>query len=400
MNIFKIVIYTFIAMIFCIHSAFAETEVDPQILSKVNHYYEINLAKGKGCNWFQVLEAFGNGRLDNPLGCSRTPYTSKEASNKPWIGWKPIADELKRLEDLRAEEEEAQDTWESFTANELDRQNSDTTQAAPPAGVYTYQWWRPSIYVSSCNYETEEDKNKISEATETARCTIKSSKSYTGSVKLHVLEIGPQRLTSSIGTLLISGFDNNNEYHYDLTWSDDDVFRGNTGIKVEVLPGDGYNVDINKTYRQDFMIEEDDKKKGVVNITYSGNPNTKQREDQVYFTIHRPHNPDNPDNLKVRAELTGYAEKTIDFTVNDDSDSLVSYSTMKSRTYHTSSGWVINPAFIVDQGDQIDRPLNVKFEILSGYYTLDEGSKNFEVLVEDLNPTYFEFKEDTLSKNS
>ena len=37
-----------------------EVAVNLQILSKVKHYYKINLAKNRGCNWYQVLTAFGN----------------------------------------------------------------------------------------------------------------------------------------------------------------------------------------------------------------------------------------------------------------------------------------------------------------------------------------------------
>ena len=118
MNILRITIYTLIAMIFCIHSTAASEEVNPKILSTVQYYYDINLAKNKGCNWYQVLTAFGHEPDANPLGCSTEPYTAAMASNKPWSGWEPVRDELARLEKLKPQ----QNSLDSWVQADNDRQ--------------------------------------------------------------------------------------------------------------------------------------------------------------------------------------------------------------------------------------------------------------------------------------
>ena len=414
MNIFKIVIYTFITMIFCIHSAFAETEVDPQILSKVNHYYEINLAKGKGCNWFQVLEAFGNGRLNNPLGCSREPYTSEQASNKPWSGWKPIADELKRLEDLRAEEEEAQDTWESFAANESDRQSSDTAASAPKTKeqiaieneIYAPEWWQrnhPRIHIAGCAYTSGSDPVQLptssGEVFEDATkndggisCTIESDKNFSGSIRLHILEMGASRISVSSGTkeinLNVSG--GGKHYHiYNFNWNNDNEYIGTSGIKVELLPGDGYLVDTSKPYRYDFAIVDDDTERGIVKIIYNADPNAPRKESELPFTVHRPNNVDHSNDLTIEVKTKGYAEKKFSFTVNHNQNSAISYDASKSTRHKYGFSEV-------DDGDQIDGSLYVEFKITNGYYTLDENSKEFNIQVVDTTPTCFQFTENTL----
>ena len=415
MNIFKIVIYTFITMIFCIHSAFAETEVDPQILSKVNHYYEINLAKGKGCNWFQVLEAFGHGRLDNPLGCSRTPYTSKEASSKPWSGWKPIADELKRLEDLRAEEEEAQDTWEGFVSNDADRQSSDTSAASAPKtkeqiaienDIYAPEWWQrnhPRIHIAGCAYtggnkpvQLPTSSGEVSEDATASdsgvSCTIESDKNFSGSIRLHILEMGASRISVSSGTkeinLNVSG--GGKHYHiYNFNWNNDNEYIGTSGIKVELLPGDGYLVDTSKPYRYDFAIVDDDTERGIVKIIYNADPNAPRKESELPFTVHRPNNVDHSNDLTIEVKTKGYAEKKFSFTVNHNQNSAISYDASKSTRHKYGFSEV-------DDGDQIDGSLYVEFKITNGYYTLDENSKEFNIQVVDTTPTCFQFTENTL----
>ena len=99
-------------------------EVNPGVLKKVQYYYKINLEKGRGCNWYQVLAAFDHEPATNPLNCSTVPYTAEQASNKPWSGWDEVRDELKRLEDLAVEQQPKpqQDSFDSWVQADNDRQ--------------------------------------------------------------------------------------------------------------------------------------------------------------------------------------------------------------------------------------------------------------------------------------
>ena len=78
-----------------------------RIVSTVRGYYESNHAKRtaekpyRGENWARALLALGepeSSLYTDDQGRNLTPLTSAEAKSKPWVGWKPIAAEIERLE--------------------------------------------------------------------------------------------------------------------------------------------------------------------------------------------------------------------------------------------------------------------------------------------------------------
>ena len=73
---------------------------DPGIVDTVRNYWQLNLKKkGKGENWRRVLISLG---VEEDDGAG--PYTAAEAreAEKVWSGWKPIRQELERLESSSA----------------------------------------------------------------------------------------------------------------------------------------------------------------------------------------------------------------------------------------------------------------------------------------------------------
>ena len=103
---------------------------DPGIVDTVRNYWQINLTKpNKGENWRRVLIAFG---VEEDDGAG--PYTAAEAreSEKIWNGWKPIREELERLEAVESEPAAAdQDSASSPQAKEP----ADAPPPSPPDDI-------------------------------------------------------------------------------------------------------------------------------------------------------------------------------------------------------------------------------------------------------------------------
>lgn len=100
-------------LVFTPVSAQQSTATPQSLIDRVEHYYDINKSGRKhGCNWYRVLIAFGSTRpaytLPTYIGpdgsCSMVAYTADEARNgeKIWTGWRPIREELERLEDAQS----------------------------------------------------------------------------------------------------------------------------------------------------------------------------------------------------------------------------------------------------------------------------------------------------------
>ena len=82
-------------------AACADRAARPGLVETVRHYYEMNRDRpdrGHGRNWFRVLVAFGVEPPEDGL----PPYTAQEAreSETIWAGWRPVREELERLEVL------------------------------------------------------------------------------------------------------------------------------------------------------------------------------------------------------------------------------------------------------------------------------------------------------------
>ena len=265
MSIFRITIYALIVMIFCIHSTAvsAEAGVNPQILSKVEHYYKINLAKNRGCNWYQVLTAFGHEPNSNPLGCSTEPYTSEMASNKPWAGWNPIRDELARLEELRVEEIEEVIVIQPAEENnkpQIEPVNIQPEQSdVRPASVENLL----EINLDRC------DSTSVIEGTD-VKCYFKVSTPKTYHVYRHV----NYRVENLEGSYVE---DSDITYRTYISWDsagqrvidikDLPTKDGHGEVRITLLPGEGYQVGS----KSSVTIEVLDKQTGpIIEVSSAG----------------------------------------------------------------------------------------------------------------------------------
>ena len=264
MNILRITIYTLIAMIFCIHSTAASEEVNPKILSTVQYYYDINLAKNKGCNWYQVLTAFGHEPDTNPLGCSTEPYTAAQASNKPWSGWEPVRDELARLESLRAEQPQ-QNSLDSWVQADNDRQDSGQ------AVIH-----RPRVWVNcggASSRALNEAQGVVKGGFHTFNCRV-----YTDSEKdsklLKDTDIN-YRITDTTTRVKTGNFIFNRSPGatdvlggIDISWENDNSVSLDSKVTIEILPGKDYTPVQHKN--NNIIIYEDDREVRFLGVGCTG----------------------------------------------------------------------------------------------------------------------------------
>ena len=107
---YSIAFIAVIVLIFAVSRLAVAADTPTSLINTVKHYYAINQHKADrnyGENWFRVLIAFGV-ETSNTL----TAYTAEEArqSEKIWRGWRPIRQELERLEEAAKQQQQvAQD---------------------------------------------------------------------------------------------------------------------------------------------------------------------------------------------------------------------------------------------------------------------------------------------------
>ena len=256
MNILRITIYTLIAMIFCIHSTAASEEVNPKILSTVQYYYDINLVKNRGCNWYQVLTAFGHEPDANPLGCSKEPYTAAMASNKPWSGWEPVRDELSRLEKLKAEEEikPQQDSFDSWVQADNDRQGGPG--AVAPASHDGDDL--PEVFLICTSGRVTESLGRWS-CQVYAGSPEEANKLKGSVIKYKVTQVsgGFRGVKEGVFTYTIpTNVSDNLLGALPFEWDNDSVVTSNSHVDLEIIPGNNYVVGGSIKV---FSIVEDDR---------------------------------------------------------------------------------------------------------------------------------------------
>ena len=233
-----------------------EVAVNPQILSKVNHYYEVNLAKNRGCNWYQVLTAFDHEPDENPLGCSKEPYTAEDASNKPWSGWDEVRDELKRLEDLAVEQQPKpqQNSFDSWVQADNDRQDSGQ------AVIH-----KPRVWVN-CGGSSErtlsEAQGLVKDGLHTFNCRVFTD-SEEDSKLLKNTDIN-YRITDTTTRVKTGNFIFNRRPNatdvlggIDISWENDNSIGPDSKATIEILPGKDYTPVQHKN--NNVIIYEDDR---------------------------------------------------------------------------------------------------------------------------------------------
>ena len=128
------------------------------LVRTVRGYYNSNKNKPNrnyGENWFRVLIAFGDETHD-----TLTPYTAEEArkSEKVWSGWRPVRQELERLEEIASrvsqsdavdiESGDAEDASykadQDLYAEEVEQFQAARDSGDPGAQNGFYEWRRPN----------------------------------------------------------------------------------------------------------------------------------------------------------------------------------------------------------------------------------------------------------------
>ena len=136
----------------------------PEMVELVQHYHDINASKPSySGNWLRVLKSFG------ATEANVKPYSAAAAgrSMAVWHGWRPVRDELQRIEDCKAEQQAAvqEDTVETVVWNPPAFQYSASTQDSqitpPTVSGFTFIEDRSRSWVDILRYGSADWKEML-----------------------------------------------------------------------------------------------------------------------------------------------------------------------------------------------------------------------------------------------
>lgn len=133
----------------------------PEMVELVQHYHDINASKPSySGNWLRVLKSFG------ATEANVTPYSAAAAgrSMAVWHGWRPVRDELQRIEDCRAEQQAAQqvDQVDAVPTVFASAMSDDNTAVTPPTvSGFTFIEDRSRSWVDILRYGSADWKEML-----------------------------------------------------------------------------------------------------------------------------------------------------------------------------------------------------------------------------------------------